>query len=273
VGEALAISLSPFQSLSAKLTVPPFQYPLGTYRLVSRNGRKLKLDISNEVDHFIYFRKRDTTFEKLTGEIRTAKTILDIGGNIGAFALLFEQLNPTATICTFEPHPVTFRRLADNLARNNSKVQAFNCGLGDKKTQLKLYEIDAHNTGMNKLFAEEQDHPFVEIGIERLDECWADRGQIDLIKIDVEGFELAVLRGAGQLLQKYFPLLIIEIDDNNLRSNGSSARELIRFLLDLGYDDIMTTDKGRAITPDIDFTNCHMDIVAGRVAATGNHEG
>ena len=266
LGEGLAKLLSPFPWLSAKITVPILQYEPGTFRLVKRNGTRLKLDISNEVDHFIYFKKRDTTFDNLHEEIRQAKTILDIGGNIGAFALFFEHLNPAATIYSFEPHPVTFSRLKENLAMNDSRIQAFQLGLGEKKDRLKLYEIDIHNAGMNKLFAEEQNYPSVTIDVDTLDGFWMSRGPIDFIKIDVEGFEHAVLKGAKNLLIEYAPILVIEVDDNNLRSSGTSAKELVEYLVSLQYDYIRTTDKGTVINPGTDFTNCHMDIVAKKLS-------
>ncbi|MBK8510773.1 MAG: hypothetical protein IPL56_00705 [Saprospiraceae bacterium] len=89
IGEIISIY---FQKLfGLKLIVPHLEYDLHTFRLVKRNGLFLKLDISNEVDHFIYFKKRDSSFDYLHNEIKNARTILDIGGNIGAFALFLNS--------------------------------------------------------------------------------------------------------------------------------------------------------------------------------------
>lgn len=262
-GEVISIFASNF--LGTKLIVPHHQYELKTYRLAKRNGLNLKLDVSNEVDHFIYFKKKDTSFDNLLEEIKEAKTILDIGGNIGAFALFFEKLNPSSTIYSFEPHPYTFSRLQENLQLNNSRIHACNIGLGDSRSSLKMYEIDSHNIGMNKIFKEEQDYPFVTVEVETLDEFWGKKGSVDFIKIDVEGFEYSVLKGAEVLLTSFFPVLVIEIDDNNLRSNGTSARELIGFLQSAGYDYIMNSDKKASIDQATDFENCHFDIIVKKL--------
>ncbi len=262
VGERLAIILSGFPWLSSKLCVPYHDYEFETFRVVKRKESILKLDISNGVDHFIYFKKRDTSFDFLLNEIKEARTIFDIGGNIGSFALLFEKTNPAATIYSFEPHPYTFKRLKENLDLNHSNIHACNIGLGDKKDKIKMYEVDSHDIGMNKMFKEEQDYPSVLVDVDKLDDFWKDRSAVDFIKIDVEGFEHAVLTGAWQLLQKYFPVMVIEIDDNNLRSNGSSAKEVIELLYAIGYDYIMTSDKKSVVIPSDNFSNCHFDIIA-----------
>lgn len=262
VGEALAILLSGLPWLSKRLAVPSHDYAFETFRMAKSRGSLLKLDISNEVDHFIYFKNRDSTFDFLLDEIKAAHTILDIGGNIGAFALFFENLNPSAIICSFEPHPYTFKRLRENLDINHSHIQAFNLGLGNKKGRIKMYEIDSHNIGMNKMFKEEQDYPSVLVDVDKLDDFWQDRSAVDFIKIDVEGFEYAVLNGARQLLHKYFPVMVIEIDDNNLRTNGSSAEEVIKLLYSIGYDYIMTSDKKSVVVPSGNFSNCHFDVIA-----------
>ena len=102
------------------------------------------------------------------------------------------------------------------------------------------------------------------IDIEMLDNYWeqTNGGKIDLIKIDVEGYELSVLKGAHQILLSYHPVLIIEINDSNLRNNNTTASALIQFLKELGYDYITTTDKKRKITASDNFERCHFDIVA-----------
>ncbi|MBK8510772.1 MAG: FkbM family methyltransferase [Saprospiraceae bacterium] len=163
---------------------------------------------------------------------------------------------------SFEPHPVTFSRLKENLELNKSHIQAHNLGLGDRRSKLKMYEIDSHNIGMNKMFKEEQIFPSVLVEVEPLDDFWRDNGRIDFIKIDVEGFEYSVLKGASSVLQKYSPILVIEIDDNNLRSNGATPKDLLELLISFKYDYIRTSDKKVILNPGMNFSNCHFDIVA-----------
>src|SRR5207253_4247278 len=82
IGESIISILADYPitfKVSRKLIVPAHQYPLNSYRTTTTNNIKLKLDISNEVDHFIYFKNKDTSFDHLKVEIGSAFVILDIG--------------------------------------------------------------------------------------------------------------------------------------------------------------------------------------------------
>ena len=83
----------------------------------------------------------------------------------------------------------------------------------------------------------------------------------DLIKIDVEGYEVEVINGGKETLTKYKPKLFIEIDDNNLKWAGSSARELVETLEKLNYQ-IFNAETSSPVKSEDNFENCHFDIVA-----------
>jgi hypothetical protein len=86
--------------------------------------------------------------------------------------------------------------------------------------------------------------------------------RLDFIKIDVEGLEYSVLKGGEKTLRKNKPTILLELDDNNLLENDASAKILIKFLIDLGYNKIYRADNNKIIEPNIDFKNCHFDIIA-----------
>lgn len=133
--------------------------------------------------------------------------VLDVGANAGAYAAFVRALAPTATVAAFEPHPRTFQRLAEAAARHG--FEAVNMAVGDEagstvlhdfadadgSTQASMDAAAVHLHGGGKTVA----HP---IECVRLDEYAAARGwqRIALLKIDTEGFDLAVLRGAARLL-------------------------------------------------------------------------
>jgi hypothetical protein len=71
-----------------------------------------------------------------------------------------------------------------------------------------------------------------------------------------------VLSGAEQILQKFKPILFIELNDDNIRDQGGSAKDLIEFLIKLGYTKIVQADTKRQVAPDFDFRHCHFDIIA-----------
>jgi len=128
------------------------------------------------------------------------KTIFDVGGNFGQSAVKFAQAFPHAKILTFEPVPDSFRRLVARTAKSPN-VEAFNIGFGDKPG---LYEIQIQPDSQgNTLAPKSSARGSIEVRLETVDAFAAEKGikQIDLLKIDVEGFELQVLEGASGLLR------------------------------------------------------------------------
>jgi hypothetical protein len=85
--------------------------------------------------------------------------------------------------------------------------------------------------------------------------------RLDLIKVDVEGYELKVLQGAEETLKTFKPILFVELDDNNLKDQGDSAELLIRFLKACGYNKLTDAESSEVVSPDDDFRNCHFDII------------
>lgn len=117
---------------------------------------------------------------------------------------------------------------------------------------------------MNRIIAENKNLPYKEIEIDSLDNILSERqiSKIDFIKIDVEGFEYAVLAGGKKSIMQSKPIMFIELDDNNMRENNKSARELIELLLSFGYREIFRADNLIPVTATDNFNNCHYDIIA-----------
>jgi FkbM family methyltransferase len=251
-----------------KLIPLEYLYPHGSIRKVTRNGINYQLDISKNVDHFYYWGYPDISHHAIINDIQSSGVIIDVGANIGSMSLLYAKLNPSALIYAFEPHPDLFKIAQHNLSLNPFKnIHLFNKGLGNKQGVLKLYEVNEHNPGMNRIVADELDAPFREIEIIQLDAFIMEQQitSVDLIKIDVEGFEYAVLEGAMQTLKKHTPTLILELDDTNLKANKSSAQQVVDLLASLGYNQFYDLDTQYPITPESDFKNCHLDLIAKKL--------
>jgi FkbM family methyltransferase len=253
--------------LAGKLIPPPYLYKNGSFREVNRKGINFKLDLSDTVDHFIFFNYFDHSLELFFEEAKTANVILDIGANIGWTALSFANKNPNATIIAFEPHPITFQRAQDNFGRNKfGNITCLNIGLGESTSTLKIYELTDHNSGMNRIVLEELDRPFKEVKIERLDDVMENRNihQIDMIKMDVEGFEGFVLKGASKTLTSGNAKILMETDDAFLKNNGSSARGIIDMLRGYGYQTFYRSDKKCFIKDDDILSGCHFDMLCSK---------
>jgi FkbM family methyltransferase len=162
---------------------------------------------------------------------------------------------------------VNFKRLTTNLSLNAFKnIKPHNTGAGKKACTQLIYTVSEGNLGMNRILTKAD--PFMvgrEITLTTLDQ-FTDELQIskvDLIKIDTEGFEMNVLEGARKTIEQFSPTFFIEIDDQNLKQQGSGAAELIQFLNDFNYS-CRYAETGLKITPLQNHLNCHFDLIASR---------
>ncbi len=263
--DALVALTSKSRSPLLRKFVPPnYLYKRESFRTITRENIKYKLDISNVVDHYLYFGLEDPVYTSVLETIQNANTILDIGANIGTTSLYFASLNANAKIISFEPHPDTFKRAEENIKLNSFRnIELLNIGLGEQKAELKLYEVNENNPGMNRILAEETNLPYKIIQVDLLDKIMEEKNTppVDFIKIDVEGFEYSVLKGGANTL-KNKPVLFIELDDNNLRENNSTAEELIKMLYAIGYTRFYRADTSEAVSSATNFSHCHFDLIA-----------
>lgn len=248
-----------------KLIPSHYLYKENSIRKVTRFGTRMDLDISHVVDHSVYFGFKDSNYKNVLTDIKKASVILDIGANIGTSSLYFSSINPQATIVAFEPHPDTYQRALVNLNYNNeASIFIQNYGLGSSPGFFKMYELHSNNPGMNRILTSTTDLPYKTIEVRTLDSQIDSitNGSVDFVKIDVEGFEKEVLLGATHILSKFHPVLFIELDDNNLKQNGSSAIDLIEFLKQYNYVEFVNSCTDKVIDFGEDLSNCHFDLIA-----------
>ena len=176
----------------------------------------------------------------------TGKTVFDIGAFEGVFTLFFAQaVGPTGNVYTFEPNPINYSRVLENVALNNfNHVQVINTALGETTGQLNLM-FSAFEAGSGSLHTEVQtkfsdaDKPQqTQVAVDTLDNQMTIHTLPApyLVKLDVEGFEPNVLRGMQSLLTKTRPDLFIELHGFMLTTERTTYwRDLVEPLLNLGY--------------------------------------
>lgn len=134
--------------------------------------------------------------------------LVDVGANVGSFSRLLAEQFPSARICAFEPNPTVFERLE---AARGPSIDCHAMALGDEEGQFPLFDhFDGSGTEHASLHGAviTEQHcraaRAVEVPVRRLDRVMAELGieRIDFLKIDTEGNELAVLRGASQLIER-----------------------------------------------------------------------
>lgn len=156
-------------------------------------------------------------------------TALDIGGNIGNHALFFAR--HFRQVHSFEPNPATYALLWFN-SRWMSNVLTHALGLGDERGSFDLFE-DTENLGGSSMREDlGAAQPAVRIQVERLDDLSVDTEDLCFVKIDVEGFEPRVLRGAQGTIRKRQPLVVLEQHQSEF-VNGSTPS--IDMLASWGY--------------------------------------
>ncbi len=251
-------------SIIAKLVPNNYQYPKNSVRIFEYYGVMLKLDISDYLAHYLYFGFKDSSHIKLYTLVKKDNLVFDIGTNFGTTLLQFAKIiGKNGIAYGFEPDPTNFSICQNNIKLNKfSNIRVENLGVGSKDDTLLLVVDSEHNRGMNKISLENNGKESFFVKIICIDD-WVDSKnitQIDLIKIDVEGFEMEVLKGAEKTLKTIKPILFIELDDNNLKLQNSSAKELVEYLMFLGYE-ILHAETESVILNTADFKNCHYDII------------
>ena len=165
----------------------------------------------------------------------------DIGANVGLYTCMVGKKLSMGQVHAFEPHPSNFERLRDNVTTNNisDRVVLHKYALSDKNGEfdLSVQKSSAPAQGAHSLVSESDIGETVKVTTYKADErVESDLPTPDVIKIDVEGAELRVLRGFEESLIKNTPKIFCEIHTDRLEEDGASEEELIEYLSDIGYD-------------------------------------
>jgi FkbM family methyltransferase len=141
---------------------------------------------------------------------RRNPVVVDVGAHRGEYAALVKRFAPDATVFCFEPHPKTYRELVKALS-GMAGVHLANMACGNEAGKATLYDhADFDSSPQASLYQNVFEESFAvdyvqhEIEVTTLD-TWAEENRvenIDLLKIDTEGWEMNVLRGASKLLER-----------------------------------------------------------------------
>jgi FkbM family methyltransferase len=180
----------------------------------------------------------------LEHKVRQGMTIFDIGANIGEVSLHLASLTGSyGNVISFEPNKNCIERLNKNIAINNFNdvIKVEQIALSDKKgiASFSYADINIQNQGMGSLinFPDDVLRIIDDVIVDTLDNYVLNNSinKIDLIKIDIQGGEIAFLNGALLSIKKFHPDLIMEISEVDLASLGLSSKDLIFKIADLGY--------------------------------------
>lgn len=174
------------------------------------------------------------TIQLLDDFLKPGSVFADIGANIGLMSAIASQfVGADGQVIAVEANPKTVTLLKENLALNTcTNVEVVSVALGSEAGTAELFENWEVNRGGASLL-QQGTGPGMPVTVRTLDEVIAGR-HVDLIKIDVEGFELEVLKGGLQTLEASRPALIVEVSDERISEKGVSPSEIADFITALG---------------------------------------
>jgi FkbM family methyltransferase len=183
-------------------------------------------------------RLRDQTAEceVIRRHLKPGDIACDIGANKGSFVYWLSRWVGTGRVVAFEPQPDLAQALADNcraIGLGNVTVEA-RAVYSNSGEQL-LFMPSGHQPGASLARQPAAGERFTTLPVPTvaLDDYFADRDRIALLKIDVEGAELAVFKGAERILRRQAPLLVFECENRHLAPGR--VEEVFLYLGMLGY--------------------------------------
>jgi FkbM family methyltransferase len=154
--------------------------------------------------------------------------VVDAGANIGVYSQFLSRcVGPTGTLHSFEPSPENFRRLQSATCKL-ANVRLSQAAVGECSGKSELYVSNKLNVDHRTYATEADSRRAVPIDIVALDDYFKPGERVDLIKMDIQGYELHALRGANRVLaDNPAAKLLLEFWPYGLEQAGGNWRELI----------------------------------------------
>jgi FkbM family methyltransferase len=179
-----------------------------------------------ESDEITYFYKNVPTNKPVN--------IVDIGAQSGLYTL-YSKFLPSATFYAFEPFPSSFKLLNDNIELNNIKnVHTYNLAISDNPGKLTLNTCASHN-GLHTLGSTPMrfsDIVPIEVEVTTIDHMFYEKHiPVHYMKIDTEGWEYNILKGAEKTIMEYRPSIQLEWNITNMTQCGVDPDDLMNYII------------------------------------------
>lgn len=210
-----------------------------------------------------------------------ARHILDVGANIGWYAVRFAKRNQEACVHAFEPMPVSHTYLQRNVAANGmgSRVRCYNYGLSEACGSFEFYIAPTGGTNASLLnVAGAQDARTV-VGLTLTLDQWCANQQVapEFIKCDVEGAELLVFRGGRHTLEHHRPIVFAELLRKWSKPFGYHPNDMLQYFVELGYrcyavgaSGVRRIEEVTDETVETNYAFLHSQAHAGKIASIEN---
>ena len=206
-------------------------------------GSRMALDSSEYMQRRFYYHCYEAPAVRFFKRwLREGDVVFDVGAHVGFFTLLGARLiGARGQVHAFEPVPSNYQHLQENVALNGySNVRATRAAVGDSEGEVSLGLRDERLVGSSTCdYTVGAELGSVTAPVTTLDRYVAEHaiGPVRLVKIDVEGFEPAVLTGLKRTFESAPPAAImLELNAEMLFEHGSSPTSLLSMLTDHGYE-------------------------------------
>lgn len=216
IGKLNNIDLKGFRKLTHAIQRGLILPPKSSGVIQLPNGLKLWIDPENDngVERSLYYTGsyEAGTLNFIKNYLKRGDCFVDVGANIGLMSIEASMaVGNDGKVYSFEPHPETSKILRFNIDLNViNNIEVIQKGVGSKNGEAKIYDRWDVNRGGASLISSDSDQDSYDIQIVKLDEVLQNTS-VDMMKIDIEGYELEALKGAeGIISSEKPPVLIVE---------------------------------------------------------------
>lgn len=189
----------------------------------------------SELEDF-YKRLEPQTKKYYSDTIQNNWNVIDVGANIGMFTLLFSKLTNNK-VFGIEASKHNFAMLEKNCEGYKNII--LNNLYISNKTEIEEGEIHYLWTGRGSVLREKSEFPFI-----KLDDIQIlQNTKIDLIKIDIDGYDFEAIQGATEIMKNHKPIVVIELVDEALQLHGFNKKMVIDFMYQNNYHHTITLDN------------------------------
>ena len=269
-------------SVGGRITLPQillrrcFRFARGKVRIPDFDGNlSIDLTLSEHMERRIfwmgYYNREIVALLDLL--LREGMVVVDVGANIGEISMVSaNRVGVSGRVFAFEPIDDIADEFQANITRNQlPQVTLVRCGVSDViESNVPIYascgqrDQDDEHRGLGSLFGEDAEVvPIQHISVTTLDAYFDDHSadRVDLIKIDIEGAELHCLKGGARVLEKFKPMLIIEVQEQSAGAAKYRAVEILDFLMGFGYTFHRIGSGGRLTPIDASGLRAYQNIL------------
>lgn len=178
----------------------------------------------------------------------------DIGAYRGLWTCLISSVIPDSQVIAFEPNPENYEKLKTNIKYNNQNVKTYNIALSSSNGNVK-FDLDKAMSSVS--LGTNNSESVQEIHTQRCDELIENENIAipSIVKIDVEGFEMDVLKGMSDVLSD-IEFIIIELHSKSMKKYDSTPESLVRLLEKKGFQvELRASDDTEVRRPNVEYEN------------------